>query len=208
MFFWVGVCLAIFTIIGDVSEELRRQLTQSLDNSTELDFNVNPTTSIVLGPPDAQDSDNGTLASLYLFHAAPSAHGRNQRPLPDPVDPSRFRRPPVPLQLRYLLTPLGSEEVTNQALLGRAIQHFHDNPFFETVSGAVIGDSFGGAPSEVRVAIEPLGFEQLTQLWNAFTSPYRLSLVFHVELVAIDSGLPAEHVPRTQEAVVLTGLKR
>lgn len=199
--------MAVFTIIGDVSEELRRQLSQSLANSTELDFNVNALTSIVLGPPDAQDSNNGLLASLYLFQILPSPHGRNQRPLPDPVDPSRFRRPPVPLQLRYLLTPLTDEEVTNQALLGRAIQHFHDNPFFETVSGSAIGDSFGGAPAEVRVTLEPPSMEQLTQLWSGFDAPFRLALIFQVELVAIDSALPAERTPRTEETVLVTGLK-
>lgn len=199
--------MAIFTIIGDVSDELRRQLAQSLSNSTELDFNINPATSIVLDPPDDQDGNNGALASLYLFHVAPSPHCRNQRPLPDPVDPSRFLRPPLPLQLRYLLTPLGSDQATNHALLGRAIQHFHDNPFFETVSGTLIGDSFGGAPEEVRVSIEPLSLEQLAQIWSAFNSPFRLSIGFHVELVAIDSGLPAERIPRTEETVVITGIR-
>lgn len=198
--------MAIFTIIGDVSEELRRQFTQSLSDSTEIDFNIDPTASIVLGPPDAQESNNGTLASLYLFHVAPSAHGRNQRPLPDPLDPARFRRPPLPLRLQYLLTPLGSEEMINHALLGRALQHIHDNPFFETVSGTVIGDSFGGAPDEVRVSVEPMSLEQLMQLWSAFNSPFRLSIGLQVELVAIDSGLPPDRVPRTEETVVVTGL--
>lgn len=65
----------------------------------------------------------------------------------------------------------------------------------------------GGAPSEVRISIEAMSFGELTQLWNAFNSPFRLSMVFHVELVAIDSALPPARIPRTEETIVLTGLK-
>lgn len=200
--------MAGFPIISDVSEELRRQLFESLNSATELEFNVtNAVSSILLGPPDDIDAGNGALASLYLYHLLPSSHLRNQRLLPDRANPDHFRQPPFLVQLHYLLTPLGADEPTKHALLGRVIQHFHDSPSFDTLSGTPIGDGFGGAPRELRVSIDALGFEQLAHLWSAFSAPYRLSLALKVELVAVDSGVPAQRLPRATEVAVLAGLK-
>jgi hypothetical protein len=197
--------MAKFTVIGDVTLELRSQIYQALTSASIVDFNLGAEAqAIFVGPPGSDDMDSQAVVALYLYHVVPSKHLRNQRPLPDPADPGRFRRPPLPFELRYLLVPLVDDETGHQHL-GRVLQHFHDHHSFSELTGEPIGDSFGGASGQVRVSIDPLPMDQLTQLWSAFNAPYRLSLGLLVELVPIDSAAPSDRVPRVDEALVLTG---
>lgn len=200
--------MARFTVIGDVTLELRRQIWGALDAAADVDFQVPPMgQAIFIGPPDADTIDDKAIIALYLYHILPSKHLRNQPRLPDPVNPGRFRRPPLPLELHYLVVPLDHSEVGHQHL-GRILQHFNDEGSFATLGGEPIGDSFGGASSDLRVSIDPLPVEQLAHFWGAFTTPFRLSLGLMIEIVAIDSVLPPERVPRVDELFLLTGNKR
>jgi len=197
--------LARFTIIGDVTLELRRQIYAALASAPDVDFNLAAEAqAIFIGPPDADDIGNQAVAALYLYHVLPSKHLRNQRPLPDPVEPGRFRLAPLPVELRYLLIPLNDDETGHQHL-GRILQHLHDHRTFAELNGTPLGDSFGGASAQLRVSIDPLPLEQLTQLWSAFSAPYRLAVGMLVELVPIDSARPPDRLPRVDEALVLTG---
>ena len=197
--------MARFTVISDVSLELRHQIYEALNTTSEVNFNLGTETqSVFIGPPDSDDIDSEAVAALFLYQVLPSKHLRNQRPLPDPTEPGRFRRPPLPLELRYLLVMLVEDETGHQHL-GRIIQHFHDHHSFAELGGELLGNSFGGASDQLRVSIDPLSIEQLTQLWGAFTTPYRLSLGLLVELVPVDSALPPDTLPRVDEALVLTG---
>lgn len=200
--------MAKFTVIGDVSLELRRQIYQSLTTTSEVSFNLGTETqAIFIGPPDSDSIDAQAVLALYLYFLTPSSHLRNQRPLPDPVEPGRFRMPPLPLELRYLLVPL-TEDETGQQHLGRILQHFHDHRWFSELGGEPIGDSFGGASHQLRVSFDPLTLEQITQLWSAFSAPLRLAVGLSVEVVPIDSALPPDRLPRVDEALVVTGTKK
>jgi hypothetical protein len=199
--------MARFTVIGDVTLELRRQIYTALKTATDVSFNLpSETQAIFIGPPDSDEIDSQAIAALYLYHVVPSKHLRNQRPLPDPANPGRFRRPPLPLELRYLLVPHVESEVGHQHL-GRIIQHFHDEGSFNTLSGAPIGDSFGGASERLRISIDPLSMDQLAHFWGAIPTPFRLSLGLLVEVVAIDSAAPPDALPRVDEMFVVTGLR-
>lgn len=200
--------MARFTVIADVTLELRQQIYAALNEAPFVDFALPPISqAIFVGPPDTDDQDDSAVIALYLYQVLPSAHLRNQQPLPDPDDPRLFRKPPLPLELHYLVVPLVEDEVGHQHL-GRIIQHFHDQRSVATLGDEPLGDSFGGAADALRVSISPLTLDQLTQLWSAFNSPYRLSLGLQVQLVPIDSGLPLEERRRVDEAVLVTGTKR
>ena len=134
-------------------------------------------------------------------------HLRNQKPLADRSAAGIFRAPPVPLQLRYLLTPLSGSEENNHLIAGRIIQHFNDFQSFDQVSDprVPIGDSFGGASPNLRVRYDMLSMEQLSQIWNAFSAPYRLSIALLVETVAVDSGKVPMITPRAEEVLPIVG---
>ena len=158
--------MARFTVIGDVTLELRSQIYAALDGAPFVDFGLPPISqAIYVGPPDGDDIDDNAVVALYLYQVLPSGHLRNQRLLPDSENPSRFRKPPLPLELRYIVIPLENDETGHQHLR-RIVQHFHDHRSFDTLEGEPLGDSFGGAASTLRVAIDPLNMDQLTQLWS------------------------------------------
>lgn len=197
--------MAGFGILSDVSVELRRQIFEALQATPDTDFGLAGTLDRITLASPGQELDAETVASLYLYHVDINHHRRNQLPLPDRNRSDSFRKPPLPLQLRYLFTPIAEDEPINQLLLGRVLQHFHDFPSFDTVSGTAIGDAFGGGSPEVRVKPDILSLEQLAQMWNAFSTPYRIALGLLVEVVAVDSGLPPERRQRVDEMATAVG---
>lgn len=194
-----------FGIVSDVTTELRRQIFAALQETPDTDFGLGGTLDRITSRSPGETLDTGTVASLYLYHVDINQHVRNQLPLPDRIRPDSFRKPPLPLQLRYLFTPVGDDEGINQMLLGRVLQHFHDFPSFESVSGHAVGDAFGGVSPQLHVKPDLLSLEQLSQLWNAFSTPYRIALGLLIEVVAVDSGQPPERRERVDEFLVASG---
>lgn len=200
--------MSSFSVIHDTSLELRRQVLGALESAPDVDFGLDDDVDRITLQSPGDTLDDAAVASLYLYHVDIDKHLRNQRPLPDPVSDELFRRPPLPVQLRYLFTPVADSEPTNQLLLGRVVQHFQDFPSFGTFAGEPIGDSHGGASPELRVRPDLLSLEQLAQLWNAFSAPYRVAVCLLVEVVAIDSGRPPVRVHRTEALVTAAGQVR
>jgi hypothetical protein len=186
-----------FSVIHDVSLELRQQIFQALAQTPDTDFGVTSVDRLTLMSP-GEKLDNNTVASLFLYHLDIDGQLRNLSPLPDSRRDDSFHRPPLPLQLRYIFTPVG-DETTNQLLLGRVLQHFHDFPSFASLSGLPVGTSRGAASPELRVKPDLLPVEQLTQLWNAFSVPYRTAISLLVDVVAVDSGLPPKQRQRVTD---------
>lgn len=198
--------MAGFGVIRDISRELQRQVFVAFDTTPDVDFSLDGALArISLSPPGADALAEDAVASLYLYHLELDKHLRNQPPLPDPQADDRFRKPPLPLVLRYLFTPLTDSEETNQLLIGRLVQHFHDAPAVAVLDGVPLGDSFGGASPALRVRPDLLSLEQLSQLWNAFSEPYRVAVSLMVEVVAIDSALPPARDRRVEELIAGLG---
>lgn len=198
--------MSAYTIIHDVSLELRRQIFEAANSAADSMFALPSLASVSLSAPP-EITASSVAASLYLYHIHVDEHLRNQRWLPDRAADDRQRKPPAPLRLRYLLTPIDDDESSNHLLLGRAIQHFHDAPSFAVANGTPVGDSFGAANAELRVRPDMLAVEQLAQIWTAFNAPMRLSLSLIVEIVAVDSAQPPRRAPRVLESVVAGGRK-
>lgn len=201
----MGGQMAGFGIIRDLSRELRRQIFDALEATPDVDFSLDGVISRLSLSRPVGSLDSAVVASLYLYHFEVNRHLRNQRPLPDDTDADQFRKPPLPLQLRYLFTPVTDDEETNQLLIGRVMQHFHDAPSVAVLEGSPLGDSFGGASPSLRIRPDLLSLEQLSQLWNAFSEPYRVAISLLVEVVAIDSGRPPTHTGRVEELLAGTG---
>ena len=92
-------------------------------------------------------------------------------------------------------------------MLGRILQHFHDNPVFRPAPGTPLAQSRGGAPEDFRVRNDLAPYSELANLWSGLAQPYRLSAGFLVEIVTLDSGAAALPVPRTGEILGKTEAK-
>jgi hypothetical protein len=194
------------SIIHDLSEEIRRRIFAAMTsvNGISLDF-TDLSNNIVFTPPD-ESTESNTKLSLYLYHIGINNSLRNQAKLPSPQATDGLLTNPLPLELKYLITPL-SDELNNQLMMGRMLQYVYDFPYIDSIDQKPIGNSFGGASERVRITPSLLTVEQLAQMWNALNQPYRLALGFSVDVVAIDSAKPASINPRVAELVASAGHK-
>jgi hypothetical protein len=194
-----------FSIIQDITRELRQRIFDSLAATPDADIGLDSIDRITLSPP--RETMTGTPAlSLYLFNVEPDPFLRNQRELP--VGQAGLRQPPLVLQLRYLVTPLDDEEERNHLVLGRILQHFMGEPFIAAANGTELGDSFGGSSPEARISIEALPPDKLANMWMEFQAPLRLSVVYIVRAVAIDSDRGVTEAKRVVEAHTAVGRLR
>lgn len=198
--------MSAFTIISDVTGEIRRRIFESLSTAPGVTLNfTEESTNVVLTPPQ-ETPEVGARLSLYLYHVGISNALRNQRKLPQPGRDDELRLPPLPLELRYLATPMDDEE-NNQYIIGRLLQFIYDQPHVTTIDGQAIGDSFGGTSSTLRITPDLMNVEQLSQLWNAFNQPFRLSVAFKVDVVAVDSARALTVAPRVMDVLSVAGSK-
>ncbi len=84
--------------------------------------------------------------------------------------------PPLALQLCYLITAYGQDngDGREQRLLSRAIGILHDNPVLTA------GES---QRAEGRITWQPMPVDELSNLWIALQTPFRLSAAYQVSLL-------------------------
>ncbi|MFP5390719.1 MAG: DUF4255 domain-containing protein [Gammaproteobacteria bacterium] len=168
------------SIIADVSQTLQQVLTESFS-------------ALVPGPVTAEVHDlQGAISiqparmTVFLFEAVEDPTVRNQFQPRDIVAGNvAQRRPQVPLILRYLLTPWSGDRATDQRMLGLALQALHDDSI---LSGPQLQGGLAGSSEAFKLKLAPLTLEEQTRVWNAVQKPYRLSLVYEVRVIRIDSA--------------------
>jgi hypothetical protein len=192
-------------ILHDISRELRRRIHTALASTPGTDFDLSTEEGdIVLSPPP-EPAAGAPLVSVYLYHVEPDPHLRNQPYLN--TGPDGLRYPPLALQLRYLITALDDQELTNHLVLGRILQHFHDDPVLRELGGEPLGNSFGGNSPEARIVMEMLTLEELSRVWQALRSGYQLSLAYKVQVVTVDSARSEVEARRVREVLAAVGTR-
>lgn len=191
--------MADFRVISELSTHLHGLLRAGLDGSTGIDFGA-PTTVSLESPGTILDNGAGGAdpihLSLYLYRVAPNPHLQN-RPLV-PHGPDEQRYPPLPLDLFYLLTPLTGTPTDDLVILGRSMQLLDAN---STIRQGFLDSDLRPADPEVRVLFNPVSLEELTRIWGAFNQPYRFSLCYRVQGVAIDSARQPATGPPVVEGI-------
>lgn len=165
--------------------------------------------SVTAQPPDrvtTGTTENNQL-NLFLYQVTANPGWRN-------VDlPSRDRgglrtaTPPLALDLHYLLTAYGAQDLNAEVLLGYAMQVLHDSPVLTRgqlrsalaapapVDGTLLPGPFGALSAEdladqvemIKVTPVYLGSEDLSKLWTAMQARYRPSMAYAVSVVLIQS---------------------
>jgi hypothetical protein len=76
---------------------------------------------------------------------------------------------------------------TEQKIIGRVLQTFHDEPL---ISGPDLADSYEGTAVELAVRLETLGLDETSRIWEGLERSYRLSISYEVSIVVIGSARP------------------
>lgn len=200
-----------------------RVLAQVIDDGIEaagIDALLGPAPHVVSQAPDQLETGTSevTQLSLFLFHVTYN-QGWREVGLPTrngagtPVS-----RPPLALDLHYLLTAYGTGGYQPQILLGLGMMALHENP---VLYRAQITNVFAPPPPPatlspvdqqlataelasqlemIKITPEPLSTEELSKLWTALGGKFRPSAGFSATVVLIDSQGQAVSAPPVKTA--------
>jgi hypothetical protein len=140
--------------------------------------------------------------SLMLYRVTVNA-ARNQAPRrgPDRVK----HRPPLPLDLHFMLTPWAAEPERQLRLLGWAMRFVEDHPI---LTANVLNHSLSRRerpafrPDEaVELYCDPPGLADYLGLWDKFKARWQTSVTYVARMVLIESELtmPDEALVRTRD---------
>ncbi len=139
--------------------------------------------------------------SLYLFRVAVNTSRRNMPPGVGP-DGQRFK-PPVPVDLYYLLTPWAKSAVKQHRLLGWAIRELQNVP---VLPASVLNyyaperDTF--RPSEtVELVFETMTPQELEHIVNPVKMTQPLSVCYVARTVMLESTVPHAEAEPVQTRV-------
>jgi hypothetical protein len=168
------MALGDLNIIGDVTRTLRglleeESLVVTLDSPASLSTSPN-------------GGEGFAAVNLYLYQVTENPYAKNQPWVTRPDGTSEY--PPLALNLHYLLTPYASVQLSAHQVLSHAMLKFYLNT---TLVRTALPDSLRLSVERLTVNLSQMTIEELTRIWNALQTPYRLSVGYEVRVVLIDS---------------------
>ncbi len=190
--------MAGFAAISEVTSSLTRLLLSHMQSGAD----------VTNAPPDVSIATSGARVNLYLIQLLESTAYRNMD-IPARTVPGTRGRPPLSLELRYMLTSYPEREDQREAqiaaerALGDAMSVLHH--FGPRIDGEVIRNSAAGTPGtpvlepglrdefeRVKIALLQAPLDELSKVWSALsTMNFRLSTMYTVSLVQIETDEPA-----------------
>jgi len=151
-------------------------------------------TQITTRPLDrARTTDDNNQINLFLYHTAPNAALRNM----DMAERMRSRESgqlPLAVNLYYLMTAYGrgNDDLMTHRLLGRGMSIMHDYPILSSteIRDALPGNDLYRQIEHVRINPQNLSVDEMFRLWATFQTAYRISVVYEVAVVLIESTRP------------------
>ncbi len=178
-----------YAIVAEVSEALRSLLWAELEDDTEIHPGiVSSEQAIVFTDPARTKEQSANRLSLWLYQITENEFVKNQPPVrvkPAGDDPARgaaLSRPPLALNLYYLVTPLSDDPKANHLLLGKTMQVLYDHAV------VYLRHEESELAEELRIILCRLTLEELTRIWEALREAYRLSICYQVRVTRIDSA--------------------
>lgn len=198
--------------IAGVTATLRDLLNDGLVNGNVAGV-LGSTVTVSALPPDRVVTGNGpqpTQLNLFLHQVTPNAAWRNlMLPSRDAQTGQRKSNPPLALDLHYLLTAYGAEDLHAEIMLGYAMQLLHENPVLRSEAvraaldpGPVVSATLPPAlraladcgladqVEQVRITPITLGGEEMSRLWSAINTHYRPSAAYVASLILIEAAIP------------------
>lgn len=166
------------TAIGMVSESLRNLLVGEMT----LGSAVNVT---ILAPDEAGGERR---INLFLYKVQENPFLRNLDWQVKPGSPDRLVPPPLSLNLSYLMTAYAKNDpqtgnTTAHEILGEAMRVLYENPILPK---DYLVTGLKNAREQIKIVQNTLDPEELSHVWNTFTQPFRLSVLYQVSVVQLD----------------------
>jgi hypothetical protein len=159
-------------------------------------------TGVTTRPPDRAraSTDTGRQLNLFLYQITENAGWRGMDLPSRNENGELIQRPVLPLNLHYLLTAYGQndEDFDAQHLLAHAMILIHDAPVLtrDQIRAALIAEP-AVAQSDladqielVKLCPEIMNVEEISKLWTAFQTNFRLSVAYQASVLLIERAIP------------------
>ncbi|WP_020160081.1 DUF4255 domain-containing protein [Methylobacter marinus] len=200
--------------IAGVTAVLKDHLNKGSTN-IDLDLaSIGPFTVSALPPDRIQTGANEeNRINLFLYQVTPNQGWRNQGMPSIGSNGERLSNPPLALDLHYMLTTYGKEDLNAEVLWGYAMELFHELvldrsdirnslsliPANPLKIAQIPADEDGRTAIDLadqieRIKIIPnyLSADELSRLWTAMQARYRPTMVYQVSTVLIQHNKPAK----------------
>ena len=184
-----------YTVIADVGESLLDVIWQEVQLDPIVNTLIDSRARISLESPFDLRNDNSVRLSLYLYRIVEDTFTKNQYPVQGPG--LSLRKPPLTLDLCYLMTPLVGAPREQQIVLGKVMQVLYDRAI---LAGADLAGDLAGTDAAIRVALNPVTLEETTRVWQALEMSYRLSVCYVVRVAMVDSRREQFTAPVTSKS--------
>ena len=171
-----------YTVIAELGDSLVSVLFSELNADPQISGLIDSEDRISLESPADLDNNNSVRLSMYLYRILENPYMKNRFPVEGTG--GKLRKPPLTLDLYYLLTPLVGTPREQQIVLGKTMQILYDRAILE---GPDLSGSLGTSAEEIRLVLNPVSLEELTRVWQALEIPYRLSVCYIARVVIVDS---------------------
>jgi hypothetical protein len=198
--------------IAGVTAVLRDLLNDGMINHN-ISGVLGTTVTVTAMPPDRVVPPNGVEGSqlnIFLHQVTPNAAWRNEAmPSRDASGVHRLTNPPLALDLHYLITAYGAEDLHAEILLGYAMQLLHEVPALgrdairtalspSPVNGGALPPALRALADcgladqmeQIRITPTTLNPEESSRLWSALQAHYRPTAAYQASVVLIESVRP------------------
>lgn len=153
---------------------------------------VLPANVLLSTPSEFKDfAPRQPAVTIFLYHVSICGEMRNAPR--NSLSSGATQRPPLPLELRFLITPW--TQVTRDAyrIIGVISQLLYDHAVLGF--GELLGDDIWAPDDTVELLLESVPVEEHYDIWDPTDIPYRLSLTYLARLVGIDSAVSTDASP-------------
>jgi hypothetical protein len=172
-----------YKVLAEVGQSLINALWEGIRHDPDLVALINNPNLISLeSPAEHEETGDAALLSVYLYRITEDPYMKNR--LPVEGTGGRVRKPPMALDLSYLITPLLKAPRDQQIVLGKVMQVLYDQP---TLEGPDLDGTLGARGESIRVIFNTVPLQEVSWVWQALETPYRLSVNYTVRVTMLDS---------------------
>jgi len=172
-----------YKVLAEVGQSLVNLLWEGIQADPDLVALINNINLISLeSPAEHKENNDQALLSVYLYRITEDAFLKN-RPYVEGTG-GQIRKPPMALDLYYLITPLLKAPRDQQIVLGKVMQILYDHP---TMAGPELAGTLATSGEAVRVVFNTVPLQEVSWVWQALETPYRLSVSYTLRVSLLDS---------------------
>ncbi len=175
--------MADYTVLADAGQSIINVLWEEIQLDAQVNALITAESAISLESPADLEGNNSVRVSIYLYRIVEDPHMKN-RYNSVPGFGGSDRKPPLTLDLYYLITPMVGAPREQQIVLGKIMQVLYDRAILE---GPDLAGALAAPGEQLRVMLNPVSLEETTRVWQALETPYRLSLCYLARVAMIDS---------------------